>query len=309
MNYPFICKSSTHYMLHRTTFGYSWNTVVLVNYRLGAKFCRNTLKNGGVCIFTHESINSSNINLNEFCKEKNLEIRAVKLHLPSYEICIITIYRSTSRNFQYFSNNLGKILSMIYSNNIEIVICGDININYLIDSTYKQLLDSLLASYGLCSTVQFPTRIQNNSHSAINNIFINTFKSNSFSLYPIINGLSDHDAQSIIMRNILEQNCNTYFHFNQKVDKFVDFNTKLSYESWEGIFAENNVNTIFNNFLNMYLRIFYSSFPLKKVHHKSCNKAWLTPGITISRIHKRKLFLIQRNSNDPNLKKLLQHIL
>ena len=32
---------------------------------------------------------------------------------------------------------------MIYSNTIEIIICGDININYLIDATYKQSLDSL----------------------------------------------------------------------------------------------------------------------------------------------------------------------
>ena len=173
-------------------------TIVLANYRLGAKFCRNTLKNGGVCIFTQESIQSTNINLNEFCREDDLEMCAVKLHLPSYEIHIITIYRSPSRNFQYFRDNLAKVLSMIYSNPIETVTCGNININYLIDSTYKQLLDSLLASYGLCSTVQFPTRIQNNSHSAVDNIF-NTFKFSNFSLYPIINGLSDHDAQSIIM--------------------------------------------------------------------------------------------------------------
>ena len=113
------------------------DTIVLANYRLGAKFCINTLENGGVRIFTHESIQSTNINLNEFCKEKDLEICAVKLHLPSYEMCIKTIYRSPCGNFQYFSNNLRKILSMIYSNTIEIVICGDININYLIDSTYN----------------------------------------------------------------------------------------------------------------------------------------------------------------------------
>jgi hypothetical protein len=164
-------------------------------------------------------------------------------------------------------DNLKNILSMIYCNTTEIIICGDININYLIDSKHKQLLDSLITSYGLCSTVQFPTRIQNNSHSAIHNIFINTFKFNNFSLYPIINGLFGHSTQCIIFRNISEQNCNTYFYFNLKTDKFsiIDFNTKLSYESWENIFAENNVNTIFNNFLNTYLRIFYSSFPLKKV--------------------------------------------
>jgi exonuclease III len=109
-----------------------------------------------------------------------LEVCAVKLHLLSREICIITIYRSPSGNFQYFIDNLEKILSMIYRNNTEIIICGDININYLIDSTHKQLLDLLLACYVLCSTVHFPTRIQNNSYFAIDNIFINTFKFNDF---------------------------------------------------------------------------------------------------------------------------------
>jgi hypothetical protein len=118
-----------------------------------------------------------------------------------------------------------------------------------------------------------------------------TLKFSDFSLYPIINGLSDHDAQNIIMHSIFEQNCNTHFYFNRRIYKFsiIDFNAKLSYEFWEDIFAENDINTIFNIFLNTYLGIFYSSFPLKKFHHKSCNKAWLTPGIKILCINKRKL--------------------
>jgi len=29
------------------------DTTVLANYSDGTKFCRNTFKNGGVCIFTH----------------------------------------------------------------------------------------------------------------------------------------------------------------------------------------------------------------------------------------------------------------
>jgi hypothetical protein len=47
------------------------------------------------------------------------------------------------------------------------------------------------------------------------------------------------------------------FYFKQTTDKFsiIDFNTKLIYESWEDIFAENDVNTVFNNFLNMYMNI------------------------------------------------------
>jgi exonuclease III len=119
------------------------HTIVLAKYRLGSKFCRSTFKNGGACIFTHKSIQSSNINLNEFCKEKDLEMYAVKLHLPSHEIRIITIYRSPSRNFQYFIDNLEKVLSKIYTNTNEII-CGDININYLINSTYKKITEFII---------------------------------------------------------------------------------------------------------------------------------------------------------------------
>jgi hypothetical protein len=57
----------------------------------------------------------------------------------------------------------------------------------------------------------------------------------------------------------------------------------------------------FNNFLNTYLRLFNSCFPLKKVQCKPNNKAWLRQRIKISWLTKRKLFIIQRNSNDPNL--------
>jgi len=66
-------------------------------------------------------------------------------------------------------------------------------------------------------------------------IYLHLIKFHCTSLYPIINGLSDHAAQSII----LEQNL--YFYFNKKFDTFliVDFNTELSYESWEDIFNEN----------------------------------------------------------------------
>ena len=160
------------------------DTIVLPNYRLGGKFCRNSFKNGSICIFTHESMQSTKMNLNGFYKEKDLEICVVKLHLPSHEICVITIYRSPSGNYQYFIDELETILNTIYSNSVEIIICGDININinYLIDSTAKQLLDSLSASYGLHSTVQFPTRIPNNSYSTTDNIFIDTFKFNNFTV-------------------------------------------------------------------------------------------------------------------------------
>ena len=59
---------------------------------------------------------------------------------------------------------------------------------------------------------------------------------------------------------------------------------------------------MYNSFLNSFLRIFYSSFPLKELKIKSNNNSWITPGISISCKHKRDLYLLYRNSNDEALK-------
>ena len=59
----------------------------------------------------------------------------------------------------------------------------------------------LLASFGLFSTVKFPTRISYQSCTLIDNIFINIYN-HDFSVHPLINGLSDHDGQIITFSNI-----------------------------------------------------------------------------------------------------------
>jgi hypothetical protein len=46
---------------------------------------------------------------------------------------------------------------------------------------------------------------------------------------------------------------------------------------------------------------------MKKIHYTSHTKAWLTQGIKISCINKRKLFLNSRNSNDNEIKKITKN--
>jgi hypothetical protein len=43
-----------------------------------------------------------------------------------------------------------------------------------------------------------------------------------------------------------------------------DFQIKPSVESWERVFENDDIDRESNSFLNTYLRIFYSSFLLKK---------------------------------------------
>ena len=93
-------------------------------------------------------------------------------------------------------------LNQIYNNTVDIILCGDFNINYLNDSQNKQTLNSLLTSYSLYSIIDFPTRIHNNSNTMIDNVFINTYKNVNYSAYPLSNGLSDHEAQVLELSDI-----------------------------------------------------------------------------------------------------------
>jgi exonuclease III len=158
----------------------------------------------------------STAKLNEFCKDQDLEVCAVKLHISSFIFCILYVYRPPTGNFSYFLSSLESILNQLYTNSINIIICGDININYLDNSNDKLQLDSLLTSYDFYSTVDFPPRISNCSSTAIDKIFIDKFKNTNFTIKPLPSGLSDHDAQILILHNIIIQNLKAH-HYTKRL--------------------------------------------------------------------------------------------
>ena len=46
--------------------------------------------------------------------------------------------------------------------------------------------------------------------TAIHNLFIDKYKNENFTINPLPNGLSDHDAQVLVLNNIKIQNSSTY---------------------------------------------------------------------------------------------------
>jgi hypothetical protein len=152
-----------------------------------------------------------------------------------------------------------------------------------------------------------PTRIQNNSVTAIDNIFINVSKFDDYIISPPVNGLSDNDAQLIAINDINLKILNNTPCYIRNINKhgIADFKIKLSLETWDNVSDNDDYNSTYNSFLNTYLRMFYSSFPLKKLITKTNGYAWVTTGIRILCKHKRELYLLCKNSNDRLLKKLL----
>jgi len=83
-----LCFTEHHLESHQL------DCVPLQSYRLVANFCRTTYRYGGVCIYVHESLQASNIEVLKYCKEKDLEVCSARLYLPTFTIGIVNLYRS-----------------------------------------------------------------------------------------------------------------------------------------------------------------------------------------------------------------------
>ena len=111
------------------------------------------------------------------------------------------LIQSAYRRRRYMKN-LDDALKHMHKPEAEFLICGAKTRDYLIESNWKKQLVSLLTTYSLAHTINFATRIQNNSSTATHNIFVDKSRINLSSISTIINGLSDHDAQILTIKNM-----------------------------------------------------------------------------------------------------------
>jgi hypothetical protein len=106
-------------------------------------------------------------------------------------------------------------------------------------------LDAMLISYNLTSRVDFLTRNQNKSSTVIDNIFINILHVSKFLITPLVNGLSDNDAQLLTINeiNLNKHTCHTKTFRNINKNSIIEFQIKLSYKLWD-VFNSDNGNNV-----------------------------------------------------------------
>jgi len=150
------------------------------NYNLGAYYCRKLIKCGGVCIFLHKSYQFINVDLNSHCREQDIEICAIRLVHSPLNFCILSIYRSPTGNFDTFMEKLEEILNLLFLNLVNLIVCGDFNVNFMTDNIKKYQIISLLKMYNLDYKVNFPTRINDCTETTIDNIFLDRSKNENF---------------------------------------------------------------------------------------------------------------------------------
>jgi len=126
-----VCLSE-HYMRKEEILDFTFP-----GYKLANCFCHKTYSHGGVCILARNDMTYQAIDLNKLCKEKVFEKSAAKLNTCSAKVTLCCVYRSPSGNPNYFLELLEKTLNLLYQPNVSPVICGNLNINFLVDSSVK----------------------------------------------------------------------------------------------------------------------------------------------------------------------------
>jgi hypothetical protein len=86
------------------------------------------------------------------------------------------------------------------------------------------------------------------------------------------------------------------------------FASQLSFETWDEIFNGDDVDKIFNIFLNIFLRIFHSSFPMSRVTINNKDKGWLTPMLIALSQMKNDYYLLSRSYDNVTLKDSYKYI-
>jgi hypothetical protein len=142
----------------------------------------------GLYVYT-QSFKIFHTDCHKFCKDNDFEVCTILLEISYTKILAITIYTSPSSDFQLFLNRMDVTIKCFSKSNLILIRCGDMNVNYCIDTDSTRQLGSVLNSYNLFNTIHFPTSNQNGSNTETNNIFIDTFAFTNCKIIAIINRL------------------------------------------------------------------------------------------------------------------------
>jgi hypothetical protein len=108
-NSPHILCFSEHHFKN-----FKLDQISIDGYKLVAAHSRQVLKGGDVCICIQNNLECTNIEVDKYCKEQDIEVCMIKLTSTLHNIPIMTVYRAPSGNFNLFLKRLDDILRSLY---------------------------------------------------------------------------------------------------------------------------------------------------------------------------------------------------
>lgn len=200
---------------------------------------------GGVLTFIHSSINFSLLPELENLLPESLSIKITQTSAKPFITTVI--YRppnSTTVWSDKFSDYITKCKDICE----EIIITGDFNIN--LNNTNRKWSD-LLGQLGLLQLINQPTRVQANSQSLIDHVYV-TKACNIASSGTLNIGLSDHDmiyaSRKLGTKSAVPKQRTKLTYLDWKSFSTVAFQNTINDTNWDEIYLANNAESMLSRF-------------------------------------------------------------
>ena len=270
-------------------------------YKLLSYYCRSNTTHGGVAIYGRLGTKFKVISIpKNYTGETVCECCAVSTLENNIKLAVLAIYRSPRSDLETFFNLLHNILTYISTNHQHIILCGDFNVNYLIDNKNKSLLNDLFQSFELTSCLPSePSRIFNNSESQIDFVVSNLGYIESCNVdYDI----SDHLAQICIFdiapnANYLEKPV-SYWKRDLSKQNLSHLSNLLQQTDFSEIYAIQDVEMAYAYFWTQFYYCLDATCPKIKIKTKLNyhTKSWVNKNIICESEQLKNLFWMYKNT-------------
>ena len=267
---------------------------------------RQNKKGGGTALYIKSAIDHLFIKDLSYAIENCFEVVTVQINVKhGQDLVVACLYRPPNVSISVFLEHFTAYLNKIKTK--KVFICGDFNIDLLKsvnDNDTGYFLDTTI-SYGLYPLIDKPTRIQETSCTAIDNIFTNII-TNSIKSKILIDDITDHlPVLCIYSRDDVKQiNCSNTVKRRKVTEKTIgELKGVLNNINWNDVYETEDVNMANKKFTSRLMSCFNKCCPLTiTTTHRKNNKPWLTNGLINACRKKNYLYKCQLKSNDSEAK-------
>lgn len=226
----------------------------------------------------------------------NIKLLEIKINPKNTNesIIISAVYRSPSTDISEFNRHLHSYLESIdiKRNNYNILI-GDMNINILEKDEPTNEYLNILNEFGFVSMVNIPTRVQGNSRTCIDHIFVKSKNNNIDNLLPLViqTCITDHytTVLQIISNDTVSKNIDNALY--KSVTNFNNLKARFRNVCWDQVYSENDIEAATKKFVEITKDIVEECSETVKIKRKYHKKApWMTNAILTSVNRKNEIF-------------------
>lgn len=236
--------------------------------------CNSSHRAGGIILFISKNINCDIAEAPKLITADALQVK-VKIN-SNTAITIVALYRLHNYPHMQFNEELDLLLTKIVCNNL--ILCGDINIDLLNHSNHTNDYLIKMASHGLKSLNNEPTRVTQSSSTCIDHIFFRC-SANSRTQYiglVIDANITDHKMTAVCIT------CKRELKTNTKPTSYTKIVYPLLYKllkkvSWDDVYKAKSASNGFEIFIRKLESCMQASYTTKRHVNKIDKiKPWMS---------------------------------